>query len=325
MKVGFCVVNYSEWKLEDVVRLAAEKGYEAVELPSYEGNGQVDADDLLKGNKAAAVKKMIADHGLEISAISNHADTPLIMGPHGRDVASVCDGTPAEQIAFGTKSVIRSAQLANALEAPVVIAFSGVGSFGRFNDWPYPGGWADEEKAFVDNWGPVFDKVNEYGVRIAFEPHPNNFIYDLHTSRRAVELVDNHPACCFNLDPANMLFTGISIGAYVDEMKDRIIAVHAKDCEIVEHNLPRGGLWMYQGNWGELHRSFRFRIPGWGSVNWKSMITELFMVGYNGVVSYEHEDVIMSRADGVDKTIAFLKPLMIHAPYEGRSDKLFTR
>lgn len=325
MKVGFCVVNYSEWKLEDVVALAAEKGYEAVELPSYEGNGQVDADEILKGNKAASIKKMIRDRGLEISAISNHADSPLVLGPHGVDVASVCKGTPKEQIAFGTKSVLRSAQLANALEAPVVIAFSGVGNFGRFNDWPYPGGWADEEKAFVDNWGPIFDKVREYGVRIAFEPHPNNVIYDIYTSRRAVELVDNHPACCFNLDPANMLFTGISIPAYIDEMKDRIIAVHGKDCEFVGHNMARGGLWMYQGSWGDLHRSFRFRIPGWGSVDWKSVITELFMVGYRGVVSYEHEDVIMSRADGVDKTINFLKPLMIQEPYEGRNDKLFTR
>jgi hypothetical protein len=29
--------------------------------------------------------------------------------------------------------------------------------------------------------------------------------------------------------------------------------------------------------------------------------------------------------DGVKKTIEFLKPLMIEAPYEGRSDKLFTK
>ena len=82
---------------------------------------------------------------------------------------------------------------------------------------------------------------------------------------------------------------------------------------------------MFQGNWAELKRSFRFRIPGWGSVDWKSLITELYLAGYDGVFSYEHEDVTMSRADGVDKTIAFLKPLMIQAPYEGRNDKLFTK
>ena len=325
MKVGFCVVNYSEKPVKEVVELAARKGYEAVELPSYTGNGQVDADELLKGNNAKELKKLVEDAGLFISGISNHADSPLILGPHGRDLASVCDGTPAEQIAFGTKSMIRSAQLASALEVPAVIAFSGIGNFGRFNDWPYPGGWADEEAAFVENWIPIFDEYKKYGVKVAFEPHPNNIIYDIHTTQRCLALCDNHPSFAINFDPANLCFTGINVCKYIDEIGSRIVQVHAKDCEIVEHNLAKGGYWMLQRDWGTLDRSFRFRVPGWGSINWKSVITELFMVGYDGVLSYEHEDVTMSRADGVDKTINFLKPLMIQAPYEGRNDKLFQR
>ncbi|MEI3339375.1 MAG: hypothetical protein V8R80_04975 [Eubacterium sp.] len=42
-------------------------------------------------------------------------------------------------------------------------------------------------------------------------------------------------------------------------------------------------------------------------------------------MSYEHEDVTMSRMDGVKKTAAYLKPLLIEAPYEGRQDKLFNK
>jgi hypothetical protein len=41
-------------------------------------------------------------------------------------------------------------------------------------------------------------------------------------------------------------------------------------------------------------------------------------------MSYEHEDVTMSRHDGITKTIAYLKPLMKEKPYEGRNDVLFT-
>jgi sugar phosphate isomerase/epimerase len=325
MKVGFCAVNYSELPVMEVVKMAAAKGYEAVELPTYTGNGQVDADELLKGSNAKALKKSIEDAGMFISGLSNHADSPLVLGPHGKDLASICDGTKEEQIAFGTKSMIRSAQLANALEVPAVIAFSGIGNFGHFNDWPYPGGWADEEEAFVANWIPIFDAFKQYGVKVAFEPHPNNIIYDIHTTKRCLALCDNHQSFAINFDPANICYTGINLCSYIDEIADRIVLVHAKDCELVEHNMARGGLWMLQRDWGTLDRSFRFRIPGWGSINWKSIITELFMVGYDGVFSYEHEDVTMSRADGVDKTIAFLKPLMIQAPYEGRNDKLFQR
>ena len=323
MKVGYCVVNYSERPLGEVVELAARKGYEAVELPSYTDNGQLDPDELLEGDGAARLGKLVEDAGLVISGISNHADSALVLGPHGRDVASVCDGTPAEQIAFGTRSMIRSAQLANALGVHTVIAFSGVGNFGRFNDWPYPGGWADEEAAFVERWLPIFDEYRRYGVKVAFEPHPNNVIYDLITAQRCLALCDGHPSFAINFDPANVFFQGIDVSAFAAEMGSRIVHVHAKDCEMVGRNMARGGNWMLQRDWGTQDRSFRFRVPGWGSVDWRSLITELFMAGYDGVLSYEHEDVTMSRADGTDKAIAFLKPLMIHAPYEGRTDKLF--
>jgi len=320
-------MNYSELPVDKVADMALEYGYEALELPSFQDNGQLDADELLKGGGAGAKRlaENITSRGLEISAISNHADSLLILGPHGKDVASICGGTPEEQIAFGKKSLLRSARLANAMEVPVVIAFSGVGNFGRFNDWPYPDGWSEEEKAFTERYTPVFDKCKEYGVKIAFEPHPNNIIYDIHTAKRCIELVEGHPACGINFDPANLLLTGISVEKFILELGERIFSVHAKDCEIVKYNLDEGGYWMYQGDWGAKNRSTRFRVPGWGSINWRQVISELAHVGYYGVLSYEHEDVLMSRADGAKKAIEYLKPLMIEAPYEGRSDKLFTR
>ncbi len=325
MKVGYCTVNYTEWPIEKLIDYVAAKGYEAIEIPAYTGNGQIDPDELLKGNNAKKFKKRVEDAGLVISGISNHADSPLVLGPHGRDLASVCDGTPEEQIRFGTESMLRCARLANALEVPAVVAFSGIGNFGHFNDWPYPNGWEEEEEAFCQNWVPIFDAFREYGVKVAFEPHPNNIVYDIHTTKRCLKLCDDHPSFAINFDPANLLFTGIDLGAYINEIGDRIVLVHAKDCELVKHNMARGGLWMLQRDWGERDRSFRFRIPGWGSVDWKSVITELFLNGYDGVLAYEHEDVTMSRADGDDKTVTFLKSLMIHAPYEGRNDKLFQR
>ena len=324
MKVGFCTMNYSDWPLEKVVTLAAEKGYEAVEIPAFTDNGQVDAVDALKGNNAKKIKDMVSSHGLFISAVSNHADTMAILC-EGKDVAHIAPGTPAEQHKFGAESLIRTAQLANALEVKVVVGFTGIGNMGHFNVFPNAKGWAEEEANFVERFTPIMAKFKEYGVKLAIEPHPNNIIYDLHTARRAVELLGGHPNFGINFDPANLLYTGISVESFIDEMKDRIFSVHAKDCQILPHNMNRGGYWMFQGDWGNVQRSFRFRIPGWGSIDWKSVISELFIIGYDGVFSYEHEDVVMSRADGVDKAIAFLKPLMIHAPYEGRNDKLFTR
>jgi sugar phosphate isomerase/epimerase len=95
-----------------VVELVASKGYEAVEIPAYTDNGQMDVDEMLKPGNAKKLKKQINDAGLAVSGISNHADSPLVLGPHGKDLASICPGSAEDQIRFGTESMLKCARLA---------------------------------------------------------------------------------------------------------------------------------------------------------------------------------------------------------------------
>ena len=322
MKLGFFTANFTEKPLEEVVKMVSQYGYETLEIPAYEGNGQLETKDVLKGNNAENIKKMVKSYGMEIQALSNHADSYLIMGPTGKDTDFIYKGTPEEKIKHGTESLIRTAQAANALEAPIVVGYPGVENWGRFFFFPYGQGWSEYEEQFAERFTPILDKFQEYGVKFAIEIHPNSFVYDIHTAEKALELVNYHPALGYNLDPANILYLMIDPAVAVDRLKDRIFHVHAKDAELAKHNLPLGGTLMH-GDMAALDHTYRFRIPGWGQVEWKRLITELSMVGYTGSLSYEHEDVTMSRMDGVEKTAEFLKPLIIKTPYEGRKDKLF--
>ena len=43
-------------------------------------------------------------------------------------------------------------------------------------------------------------------------------------------------------------------------------------------------------------------------------MTALLEVGYDDVLSYEHEDPVMSREDGCTKNIEFLRPLVLKEP-----------
>lgn len=323
MKLGFFAANYAHLPLEEVTKIASANGYEMLEIPAYIGNGQMDCDEVLKGSNAKKLKDMVSSYGMEISALSNHADSLLILGPHSEDTDGLFKGTKEEKIRYGTESLLKTAQTANILEVPVVNGFTGITNWGRYFPFPFANGWKQAEEEFAELFVPILDKFKEYGVKFAVEPHPNNLIYDIHTAKRALELVDNHPCLGFNLDPANLMATGgVMVENFIDELGDRIFHVHAKDAEVVAHNVQRGGVLM-QGDWQRLDRSFRFRIPGWGDVQWKKVITELAMVGYDYVLSYEHEDVTMSVGDGVEKVAPFLKPLLIKAPYEGRKDKIF--
>ncbi|MFP4562987.1 MAG: sugar phosphate isomerase/epimerase family protein [Spirochaetia bacterium] len=322
MKIGLFTATYMDMKLEEVCKMAAGYGYEALELPAFTGNPHLDLDEIVTGNKAKEMKKMVKDHGLIISALSNHPEGQIILGPYGKDTDAIYKGTKEEKIKFGTERMIKTAAAANALEVPVVCGFIGCENFGRFFPWPYSKGWSDMEKEFVERWGKVLDKFGEYGVKFAHEPHPNELVYDIDSALRSVELMEGRKEWGFNFDPANLIYLDINVESFIDELHDRIYHVHAKDGEVVTHNVKRSGR-IPQGDWQRLGRGFRFRIPGWGSVPWKKVITELSLIGYDYVMSYEHEDVTMSRQDGITKTIEYLKPLLIEKPYEGRNDVLF--
>jgi sugar phosphate isomerase/epimerase len=322
LKLGIFTANYLDRPLQEILPFVAGLGFQAVELPAFSGNPHLNIDEVIEPGAAKKFKSMIEAQGLIISALSNHTEGQLVLGPHGVDTDGIYRGTPEEKIKFGTERMIRTAQAASALEVPVVNGFVGCENFGRFFPFPYAQGWADMEEQFVARWGKILDKFQQYGVKFAHEPHPNELIYNIETAERSVELLGGHPAWGFNFDPANLIYLGLDVVNFIDALKGRIYHVHAKDGELVAHNVARSGL-MPQGAWGRLDRGFRFRIPGWGSVPWKRVITELSLIGYDYVLSYEHEDVCMSRQDGITKTAAYLKPLLIEAAYEGRKDILF--
>ncbi|MEI7846776.1 MAG: sugar phosphate isomerase/epimerase [Chloroflexota bacterium] len=322
MKIGLFTATYMDQSLEEVCKLATGAGYQAVEIPAFAGNPHLDIEEIIKGSQARELKKKINDYGLIISALANHPEGQIVGGPYGKDTDFICPGTKEEKVKFGSERMIKTAQAANALEVPVVTGFVGCENFGRFFPWPYSKGWSEMEMDFVENWGKILDKFAEYGVKFAHEPHPNQLIYNTETALKSIELMGGRKEWGFNFDPANLVYLGIDVENFIDALGSRIFHVHAKDGELVAHNVKRSGV-IPQGDWQRLDRGFRFRIPGWGSVPWKKVITELSMIGYDYVMSYEHEDVTMSRQDGITKTIAYLKPLLIEKPYEGRHDVLF--
>jgi sugar phosphate isomerase/epimerase len=321
MKIGMFTANYMDTDLESVFKMMADYGYEMAELPLFYGNSHCDLEEELKdGGKK--IKALVKKYKIPISALSNHTDSQLVLGPHTKDTDGLYPGTPEEKIKFGIERMKKSAELANALEVPVVCGFVGCERFSRWFPFPYPPGWDEMGQDFVDRWGEILDVFEKQGVKFAHEPHPNEYVYNVETAHKSIELLDGHKAWGFNFDPANIILQGIDPVIFVQELGDRIYHVHAKDGEIVEHNVKRSGI-QPTGPWDRIDRGFRFRIPGWGSVPWKRVMTELALVGYDYVVSYEHEDVVMSREDGIEKTIEYLRPLIIKGRYEGRGDKLF--
>ena len=138
MKIGLFTATYLDLPLEEVCKKAVDYGYEAVEIPAFrDGNTHLNIDEITAGNAGMKLKEKINSMGLVISALSNHTESLLILGPYGKDTEWIHPGTKEERIAFGTERMIKTAQAANALEVPVVCGFTGCENFGRFFPFPY--------------------------------------------------------------------------------------------------------------------------------------------------------------------------------------------
>ena len=59
----------------------------------------------------------------------------------------------------------------------------------------------------------------------------------------------------------------------------------------------------------EVHRSWIFRTVGYGHGQefWRALISELRLAGYDGAISIEHEDSLMSVNEGFTSAVEFLK------------------
>ena len=71
--------------------------------------------------------------------------------------------------------------------------------------------------------------------------------------------------------------------APIDEFKDRIFHVHAKDAAIDREQLAQTGI-LTDFSW------WSYRIPGRGELDWKKLLGMLKANGYDGTISLEHED-----------------------------------
>ena len=89
---------------------------------------------------------------------------------------------------------------------------------------------------------------------------------------------------------------------------------HAKDTKIDIENTRVNGILDTKNYSDIMNRSWVFRTVGYGHGKevWNDIISTLKAVGYDGAISIEHEDALMSPTEGLEKAIAFLKNVIIH-------------
>ncbi|MBS7615057.1 sugar phosphate isomerase/epimerase [Candidatus Bathyarchaeota archaeon] len=314
MKIGIFTVLFNELKLEKVLEYVSKLGYECVELAAWKGSNHLNIDDVLSGG-ATKLKRTVEKYGLTISGLSNHLEGQIVLGPHDFSTDDFFKGTPEEKAKYGAERMKKTAEAAAALDVPVVNGFIGAPCWGAWYIFPpaYEKIYEKGFETFAERWNPIFDVFAAHGIKFAHEVHPQEQAYNIETAEQAVKAVNGRKEFGFNFDPSHFVWQGIDPVIFIKKFGERIYHAHAKDAELVKEHVATSGV-IPTGGWMRQGRGFRFRVVGWGDVDWKRIMTALLEVRYDYVLSYEHEDPVMSREDGCEKCIAHLKPLIIKAP-----------
>lgn len=285
MKLGFMTAAFPNLSFEEVAAWAEGNGFEMLEVACwpvgkaerrYAGVTHIDVDKF-SGADADGIHTVLKKYGLEISSLGYYPN-PLHPDPDHRTM-----------VIDHLKKVILAAEK---LEVPIVGTFVG----------------RDKNRTTEDNleefkvvWPPIVKFAAEHNVKIAIENCPMIFSNDewpggdnLAVSpavwRKMFEIIpdDNFG---LNLDPSHLIWQFIDYVRVVYEFGDRIFHVHAKDLRIDYEGLYQNGV-MSAGMGWQIPR-----LPGLGDVNWGKFISALYGVGYDYVVSIEHEDRAFEKTE----------------------------
>jgi sugar phosphate isomerase/epimerase len=276
VKLGLLTAAFGGRSLDEVAGWAAANGFEMLEVACwpaagaekrrYAGVAHIDVDALDVDEVHATLER----HGVGISSLAYY---PNNLHP---------DDGVREAVNGHLRKVIDAAQ---ALGVGIVGTF-----IGNDKDRPLP----DNLDRFRKIWPSLVSYAGERNVKIAIENCPMIFSYDEWPGGTNLawspaiwdEMFTAIPDANFglNLDPSHLVWLMIDYERAVYDFGDRIFHAHAKDLEVRQDGLYRHGTFSGGIGWQVP------RLPGLGEVDWNRFVAALYAVGYDHVLSVEHED-----------------------------------
>src|SRR5208282_2396846 len=301
---------YKTLSLDAMLDKVSALGVEAMEIGTggYPNSWQCPVDELLADPaKAKAWLKKFEDHGLRVATLS-------------------CHGNPihpdAKHAATDIETFKKTVLLAERIGVKVIVGFSGC-----------PGGSpADTQPNWITyRWPPEYDEMlqwqwkekvipywkgaakfaREHGIhRLAFEMHPNFVVYNPRSLMRLREAVGEEIGA--NCDLSHLFWQGCDPVEVIHFLgkQGALFHAHMKDTVLYPENVAKYGVLNFVFESGDLPMaSDAFRAVGYGhsASLWKSVIQAYMDVGYEGILSIENEDPILSGEVGVERAAYVLK------------------
>jgi sugar phosphate isomerase/epimerase len=140
------------------------------------------------------------------------------------------------------------------------------------------------QKVYTEKYFALCEKNK---VRILWEPYAGgpNIATGPAGWEPLFKAFGNSPYVGLQFDPSHLVWQFMDPVQAARDFADKIYDVHLKDTEILWHVVRRSGIEPVNNA-----RWWRFRVPGYGSVDWRGFFTVLAENGYQGAMNIENED-----------------------------------
>jgi sugar phosphate isomerase/epimerase len=313
MRIGVFTCLFQNLPFEQALDRAVAAGVSAVEIGTggYPGSHHCPVEALLdSADRRQEYLEAITSRGLILSALSCHYE-PL---------------SPDQALARESDEVFRkTVRLAQLLGVPAVNVLSSLPAgapgdsrpswvtcawpphFGEMLDYQW-------EQVAIPYWREAGRFADGHGVKIAVEMHPGMLVYNVESLLRLREAVGPVLGC--NFDPSHLWWNGVDPIAAIRALGEAIVHVHGKDVHVDPLNVSVNGVNDNKPYDQIPRRAWTFRSIGYGHdvMAWRNIVSELRLVGYDYVMSIEHEDALMSADEGLARGVATLQQAVIEQP-----------
>lgn len=307
MQLAICTDVFADLSYTDMLDRVKSLGIDAVEMTAggWGARKHCPTAELLADDaKLADYKAELDKRGMRISAL-NTSCNPL---------------WPSETGEQYKKSMYDCAELAGKLGVKKIVAMAGLPAGSPTDTTP---NWITSTISWPDFMAPAYEyqwqvtiefwkefaaHCEKCGVeQIAIEEFPGTMVWSASTLLKLREAVG--PIIGINLDPSHMVALGADPIAAARVLKGCIYHVHGKDVRIERGLADVDGILEPRPVTESAERVWNYVAVGCGKDMqwWKEFFSVVRMMGYNGDVSLEMEDLTMSVDAGVRTSIDTLE------------------
>jgi sugar phosphate isomerase/epimerase len=310
--------------LEGLCKWASDLGYKGIQMPTLDSRlidltkaaeSQTYCDELLG---------KINSYGLELTELSTHIQGQLVAVHPAHDimfdvfVPDHLKGKPNERTAWAIQEMKNAAVASRRLKTKAHATFSGSLLWPAVHPWPQqPKGLVDMGfKELADRWLPILNAFDENDVDVCYEVHPVEDIHDGDTFERFLAATSNHKRVNILYDPSHFVLQQLDYIQYIDHYHEFIKVFHVKDSEF--NPTGKKGTFGGYNDWRD--RAGRYRSPGDGQVDFKTVFSKLTEYGCDVWAVLEWECVIKSPEQGAREGAPFIAKHIIEATEKAFDD-----